>query len=147
MDWDDAEAAIRAHIEAGWADGSYAAIPLVFENETAPDSGVYMAVNIEGVYADKTIYGSAGKRSSIEGGIVFFHAFVPIGSGKGQAMGAVVALTQMLELQTIGTGINLEGGNPPSPIDHGDSLEPNPQPGGMYYRCSGSVPFIVIGTR
>ena len=147
MDWDDAEAAIRAHIETQWALGSYTAIPLVFENEDAPQSGSYMAVNIEGTFADKSIYGSSGKRASVEGGIVFFHAFVPPGTGKGQATGPVVALTQILELQTIGTGINLEGGNPPSPIDHGDSLEPNQQPGGMYYRCSGSVPFIVIGNR
>lgn len=147
MNWDAAEASIRAFIETAWAAGSYPSIPLVFENEGAATSDTYMAVNIEGIYADKSIYGSAGKRSSVEGGIVFFHCFVPTGWGKAAATGPVRALTQILELSTIDTGINFEGGNPPSPVGD-DPMLPSPdQPGGNYYRCSGSVPFIVIGTR
>lgn len=147
MNWDDAEAALRSHIEAAWAAGSYASIPLVFENEPVDYGANYMAVTIEGTFAEKTIYGSAGKRSSIEGGIVFFHCFVPTGSGKAAATAPVRALTQMLELQSISSVIDMDGGNPPSPADHGDPLTPADQPGGNYYRCSGSVPFIVIGAR
>lgn len=147
MNWDAAEAAIRSHIEAAWAAGDYASIPLVFENEGAADSPSYMAVTIEGVYAEKTVYGSPGKRVSIEGGLVFFHCFIPAGWGKAAATAPVVALTQMLELQSIGSDIDMDGGNPPSPADQGDLLTPNDQPGGQYYRVTGSVPFIVRGTR
>lgn len=150
MDWDDAEALIRAHIEAGWAAGAYAAIPLLFENETAvagADYSTFLAVSIEGVYAEKTGYGSTGKRVSVEGGIVFFHCFVPKGRGKALATGPIVLMTQLLELQTVGTGINLEGGAPPSPAAPGDDLVPSGQPRGNYYRCSGSVPFMIIGSR
>lgn len=147
MNWDAAETAIRSHIETQWAAGSYSSIPLVFENERADYSGKYIAVMVEANFADKGIYGSAGKRLSIEGGLVFFHCFVESGSGKAAAVAPVRALTQMLELQTISGVIDMEGGNPPSPADHGDPLTPNDQPKGMYYRCSGSVPFIVRGTR
>lgn len=147
MLWTDAEAAIRAAIETGWAAGAYAAMPLVFENETPPAAASYMAVSVEGVYADKTIYGSAGKRLAIEAGIVFFHAFVPVGGGKAAATGPVAAMTALLELQSIAGAIQLEGDNPPSPAAPGDSAVPGEQPGGNWYRCSGSVPFIVIGAR
>lgn len=146
MDWHDAEAAIRAHVEAQWALSDHAAMPLVWENEQAAYATNYLAVLIEGTYADKTIYGSAGKRVSVEGGIVYFHAFVPIGTTKAAATAPVVAMTTILELQTIASAIRLEGGNPPSPVAEGPEV-PNEQPAGTYYRCSGSVPFIVIGAR
>lgn len=148
MLWDEAEAAIVAHIETQWLAGPYAAVPLIFEN-TLPDAvaDTFMAVTIEGVYADKTIYGGTGKRSSEEGGIVFFHAFVPSGTGKATATAMAVAMTGMLELQTIPTGIYLAGGDPPSPADPGDITIPGAQPGGAFYRVSGSVPFVLIGSR
>lgn len=147
MNWDAAEAAIKLHIEAAWAMGSYASIPLVFENEQAADSQSYMAIVIDGSYADKGRYGSVGKRYSIEGGIVFFHCFVPSGWGKAAASAPVRALTQMIELQSISSVIDMDGGTPPSPTDYGDLLTPAAQPGGNYYRCSGSVPFVIRGTR
>lgn len=148
MLWDEAEAAIQAHIEAQWLAGAYASVPLVWEN-TLPDGvpGTFMAVTIEGVYADKGIYGGAGKRSSEEGGVVFFHAFVPSGTGKATASAMVVAMNTMLELQYVATGIYLEGGSPPSPADPGDINIPGAQPGGAFYRVSGSVPFILVGSR
>ncbi len=147
MLWHDAEDAIRAHIEAAWPATDYAAMPLVFENETPPDSGAYLAINVEGTYADKSIYGSAGKRLSIEAGLVFIHAFVAQGEGKRAATGPVVAMTSILELQVISTGIQMDGGNPPTPVADADELAPNPQPGGQFYRCSGSVPFLILGAR
>ncbi len=149
MLWTAAETAIRAHIEAAWALGSYAAMPLVFENETAVPDGAesYMLVTVEGTFADKSIYGGAGKRSSVEGGIVFFHAFTPLGRGKAVAAAPVDAMTAILELQVIATSIRMDGGNPPTPVSHGDASVPNDQPGGNFFRCSGSVPFIIIGTR
>ena len=151
MDWLTAETVIRAHIETQWASGAYAAIPLEFDNENGVYAERYVAVSIEGVYAEKTLYGSAGKRSSVEAGVIFFHAFTPTGSGKTEATGAVQAMTTMLELQTLGSGaIKLEGGAPPSPIEYGSEFDrglPRAQPGGNYYRCSGSVPFVVIDSR
>lgn len=147
MNWDDAEAAIRSHIEAQWALGSYTSIPLAWENEDAALSPSYMAVLIEGIDADKTIYGGVGKRASVEMGMVFIHCFVPTGWGKAAASAPVRALTQMLELQTIASYIDMEGGLPPTPTDAGDLITPNAQPGGQYYRCSGAVPFIIRGTR
>lgn len=147
MLWDAAEAAIQSHIRTQWALGSLAAIPLVFEAERPGQPDRFMQISIEGTYADKTIYGSTGKRSSVEGGIVYFHAFVPVTGGKAAAVTAVVTMTGILELQAISGGIYLDGGNPPSPVGHGDDLVPNAQPSGNYYRCSGSVPFILVGAR
>lgn len=147
MDWDDAEAAIRSHIETAWSAGGWAYIPLVFENENVPYDERYMLVHVDGVFAEKGLYGSVGKRFSVEGGIVFFHCFVPFGSGKAAASAPVRGLTRMLELQVIASAIDMDGGNPPSPADHGDPMTPQDQPGGAYYRCSGSVPFIVRGSR
>lgn len=147
MLWSAAEAAIRAHVETQWAQSAYAdTMPLVWENESEPASARYMALTIDGVYADKGIYGSSGKRLSVEGGIVFFHAFVPTGTGKAAASGPIDAMTAILELQTISGAIDLEGGNPPSPVSD-DPLRQTAQPGGNYYRCSGSVAFIIRGAR
>lgn len=146
MDWHDAEDAIRAHVEEQWALSDFAHIPLVWESEFPGYQSNYMAVVIEGTYADKTIYGSSGKRVGVEGGIVYFHCFVDPGLRKSAATGPIVAMTQILELQTIASAIRLEGGNPPSPVAEGPAV-PDQQPGGAYYRCSGSVPFIVIGNR
>lgn len=147
MNWDDAEAAIRSHIEAHWASSSFTSIPLAWENEDAAFSQSYMAVQIEGIDAEKWLYGSSGKRTAIESGMVFLHCFVPTGWGKAAASAPVRALTQILELQTISQYIDMEGGMPPSPTDQGDLMTPNNQPGGQYYRCSGAVPFIVRSTR
>lgn len=147
MNWDEAEAAIRSHIETAWASGDYADIPLVFENENADPATNYMVVHVDGVFAEKGLYGGAGMRMSVEGGIVFFHCFVRRGDGKAAATAPVRALTQMLELQVISSVIDMEGGNPPSPADLGGPLTPPGQPAGNYYRCSGSVPFIVRGSR
>jgi len=145
MTWDEVELALRTHIETQWALGAYASVELVWENEQEPDLPNYMAVYIEGVYAEKTIYGSVGKRSAVDAGIVFFHSFIPSNQGKSETVKAVVLMSQILELKVISSYIDLEGANPPSPAIYGtdDRLLPNPQPGGNYYRCSGSVPFIV----
>ncbi len=148
MLWHEAEAALRAHIEARWAAGVHARVPLFFENdpsEANPETFVY--ISIEGVFADKGIFGSVGKRISQEGGIVFIHAFVPGSTGKGEATAMVVELTTALELQVLDGGIYLEGGEPPSPADLGGLNVPAGQPGGAYFRVSGSVPFVLIGSR
>lgn len=147
MLWSEAEAAIRAHIEAQWALSAHSTVTLQFENDPQTRADTYVHISVQGFYADKTIYGSAGKRLSIEGGIVFIHAFTPRAVGKALALQLVETMTAALELQSIATGINMDGGNPPSPVDQGDSLVPQTQPGGNYYRCSGSVPFVVIGSR
>lgn len=152
MTWDEAEAAIRAEIEAQWALTVYVAMPLAWENEVTPVSDQYMAVDIEGVASQKSIFGSVGKRFSVQDGVVFFHAFVPIGKGKAFALGAVQAMTSILELRALGAGseIRLEGGATPSPAEARSNrdweLANRGQPGGMYYRCSGSVAFILTGT-
>lgn len=147
MLWADAEAAIEAHIREQWALTAYAAVPLAFEAIVPDPTERFVAISIEGTYADKSIYGSAGKRISIEGGIVFIHAFIPSNTGKREALQLVDAMTGILELQQLTGGIALEGGNPPSPVDQADPMVPGQQPGGAFYRCSGSVPFIVIGAR
>lgn len=149
MAWTTAEAAIRAYIEAQWALGAYPAVPLQFENDTQTRATTFVHLMIEGLFAEKGIYGGSGKRGSVEHGIIFIHAFVPKGDGKATATNLVDAMTTILELKTLAAGINAGGGDPPSPIDSGDGPGglPYPQPGGNYYRCSGSVPFIVIGTR
>src|SRR5262245_27291179 len=125
MLWDEAEATIRAYIEAQWAAGAYASIPLVFENELADDSSAYMLVNIEGVDPPpvKTIYGSTGKRASVEEGLVHVHSFGPAHGGKTAVLAPVVALIGLLELRTLADGLNIEGANSPSPIA-GDPLLP-----------------------
>lgn len=145
MDWDAAEAVIEAYIKTAWAGGAYASIPLVFENGQAADSPSYMVVILEGYDADKSIYGSTGKRYSVESGLVMFHCYVPNGWGKAAASGPVRALTQMIQLRTISAVIDMDGGLPPSPTDYGDFLTPAGQPSGNYYRVSGRVPFIVRG--
>jgi len=148
MLWSAAEAAIEAHIRTQWAASAYASVPLIFENETPPDTyDRFVYVTVEGVYAEKTIYGGTGKRSAQEAGLVFFHAFVPLGSGKAGATGMVDAMTSALELQTISSEIKMDGGNPPSPAEPGDVNVPGEQPRGSYYRVSGSVPFVVLSTR
>lgn len=150
MLWNDAETAIRSQIETQWALSAYASMSLSWDNEVEPYAERYMAIMIEGIYAEKTIYGSVGKRSSVEAGIVFFHAFTPTGSGKSEAAGAVQTMTGILELRVLSNDVRLEGGNPPSPVEHGSEIDralPGTQPHGNYYRCSGSVPFIVIDTR
>src|SRR5260370_42265506 len=103
MLWDEAEATIRSDIETQWALGTYAAIPLVFENETAapPEAPSFMLVNIEGVYAEKSIYGGAGQRVSLEAGLVFFHCFSPAGGGKQAALSPARGVASPLELRTI----------------------------------------------
>jgi uncharacterized membrane protein len=146
--WTEAEAALRAFITDEWAGtGRADAMPLAFENETAEYNGSFLAINIDGIWAEKTIFGSSGKRSSVQAGIVFLHAFVPTGSGKASALDAIQAMTVLLELQTIADRIYLEGGAPPSPVAYGDTDREitSSQPGGNFYRCSGSVPFIVVG--
>lgn len=145
MNWDAAEAAIRTHIETTWAAGSFAAIPLVWENEQAANSPSYMVVTIEGVDSDKGIYGSVGRRYSIEFGLVIFHCFVPSGWGKAAASAPVRALTQMIQLQCISSAIDMGLGWPPSPTDYGDLLTTDGQPGGNYYRVSGRVRFAIRG--
>lgn len=150
MLWDAAETALRSHIETQWALGAYATTQLIWENETYQPDGLetaFVYVSIEGIYADKGIFGSVGKRSSVEGGIVYFSAFVPQGTGRATATGLVKTMTAALELQNVSTSIYLEGGNPPSPADAADVNIPGMQPGGVYYRVSGSVPFIVTGAR
>lgn len=152
MTWAEAEAAIRAEIETRWPQTAYAAMPLVWENEVAESAEQYMAVDIEGVASEKSLFGSPGKRFSVQDGIVFFHAFVPIGKGKSGALGAVQAMTSILELRALGAGseIRLEGGATPSPAEARGNrdweLANRGQPAGMYYRCSGSVGFILTGT-
>lgn len=151
MNWYEAEAAIKSYIEETWAGSSYASMPLVWENDPEEFSTSYMVVDIEGTYSDKTIYGSVGKRSSIEAGIIFLHVFVPTGEGKEAATKPIVYLSSVLELRTIASYIDLDGANPPTPIHFGiDELDreiPLKQPGGNYYRCSGSVPFIIRSVR
>lgn len=147
MTWTDAVAALRAFIEAQWATlPSAASMPLAFENEAGDYNGAFLAVSIEGVMSEKAIYGSVGKRNSIVYGVVFFNAFVPTGSGVAAAFTAIDGLTQLIELRVLATGILLEGGAPPSPVAYGDIDRDiaSRQPGGQFYRCSGSVPFQVV---
>ena len=145
MTWDQVESALRSYIETQWAISSYSTIELVWENEPEPDFPRYMSVYIEGTYSEKSGYGGVGKHNSIEAGIIFFHSFTPSGEGKEEAVKLVVTMAGILQLKTIESVIDLEGSNPPSPAIYGtdDRLLPNPHPGGNYYRCSGSVPFIV----
>ena len=146
MDWQDVEAAIRAYLEVEWPLTAFTNFPLVWENEVPSANTYYMAVNIEGFHGDKSLIGSVGKRISIELGLVFFHSFIPFGIGKQEAISPVVKMTQLLQLSTLNQAIKFEGGNPPSTGNHGDTSIPSAQPGGAYFRCSGSVPFRVIGT-
>ena len=146
MYFDEAEAAIRAHIEERWAASAYAAMPLVFEAETPPASDYYIAVMIDGIRGEGSLYGTAGKRFTIEDGIVFYHAFVPQGLGKAAASVPVRLMGTILELQVIDTGINMDKANPPSPVGYGNDLVDSAQPAGSFYRVTGSVPFVVIST-
>jgi hypothetical protein len=149
MDWTSAETALKVHIETEWAAGPYASVPLIWENTLDDPADTMMALAIEGIYGEKTIFGSPGRRTSIDAGIVFFHAFVPLGSGKFNCVSMVEAMTAMLELRSVAPGINMDGGNPPTPVEFRmtDRGVPTQQPNGNYFRCSGSVPFIVIGVR
>jgi hypothetical protein len=149
MTWTDAVAALRDFITAQWAGSGLADdMPLAWENESGDYASTFLAVSIEGVSVEKTVYGSVGMRSSVQIGIVFLNAFVPTGSGTAAAFTAIELLTTLLELQTLGGAIKLEGGAPPSPVAYGqtDRDISGPQPGGQFYRCSGSVPFILIST-
>ncbi len=146
MTWLEAEDAIRSYLETQWAGSAYYAdFPLIFENEVPPTTNKYVALLIEGTYGQKGPYGSVGKRLSIEAGNVYYHVFVPTGETKREALAVCVALGGYLQLQRIGNGVTMDGANPPSPIEYGDDMVTDSQPGGQFYRCSGSVPFIVIG--
>lgn len=151
MRWPDAEAFLVDYITTQWALTAYATtMPLVFENDAQADySHNYMVISIEGVLSEKSIFGGPGKRTSVEVGIVFYHAFQEEGTGKTAVLGAVDAMTQILELKTLNGQIKLEGANPPSPAERTvfDRELPRAQPAGNYYRCSGSTPFIVIDNR
>jgi hypothetical protein len=152
MRWPAAEAFLTSYIQTQWALTVYAAtMPLVFENDNqAIYSHTYMAVSIEGILSEKTIFGGPGARSSVEVGMVFYHAFQEAGTGKTAVVGAVDAMTEILELKTLNSQIKLEGANPPSPVATFSSYDreiPRAQPGGNYYRCSGSTPFIVLDNR
>ena len=150
MDWSSAEAALRTHIEAGWAASAYADVPLVWENTLDDPTPTFVAIDIEGTYAEKSVFGGPGLRTSIEAGVVFFHAFTPLGSGKTTCIALVQTMTSLLELRSVAPGVNMDGGNPPSPVEGRSMYDrdiPRQQPSGNYYRCSGSVPFIVIGVR
>jgi hypothetical protein len=149
MDWLSAELALREHVETEWAAGPYAAVPLIWANTLDDPSDTMVALAIEGIYGEKTLYGSPGKRTSIEAGIIFFHAFVPIGTNTTDCIGMIETMTALLELRSVAPGVNLDGGNPPSPVEFrmSDRGVPSSQPNGNYYRCSGSVPFIVIDVR
>lgn len=152
MNWYDVETHIRNYIETQWALGSYSAWPLVFENENQESPYDYfVAVDIEGTYSEKGIYGGTNKRFSIEAGIVFIHVFGQTSAGKQQTLLPLVALLNLLELRTIQSVIDMDGANPPTPVHYGTNeidhlISPN-QPEGDYYRVSGSVPFIVRGAR
>lgn len=154
MYWDEVEDDLKAYVAAQWALSAYVStFPLVYENETQMAShSDFILIHIEGTFVEKTIYGSVGKRSSIEGGIVFFHCFGETGKGKKRILQPIIAMTQILELRQISSFIDLEGANPPTPVyssqDELDRLLPSvAQPEGNYYRCSGSVPFIVRSSR
>ena len=149
MKWSSAEDALRSHVETGWAASAYSTVPLVWENTLDDPVELFVFIAIEGTYAEKSMFGGPGKRSSLEAGIIFFHAFTPIGSGKVTAVALIETMTEMVELQSIAPGVNTDGGNPPSPVEFGalDREIPRLQPHGNYFRCSGSVPFIVIDTR
>ncbi len=147
MFWDEAETAIRAYIELQWALTSFAAIPLSFENEFNPNSDRYMLVNIEGSFSDKSIFGPEGSRISQEYGMVYYHSFGKEGVGKLATLSPCVAMANLLELRVLQETIYLDGANPPSPAQTADLLVPDGQPSGQYYRCSGSVPFLLLGAR
>lgn len=151
MRWPEAEQTIADYITAQWALGAYSSMPLVFEHiEQLVSTDTYMYVAIEGVLSEKTIFGGPGARSSLEMGIVYYHAF-QTAPGKITALGAVDTMTEILELRTLSGQIKFDGANPPSPATRFDAtdreLPAGQQPGGNYYRVSGSVPFIVIDAR
>ncbi len=151
MNFLEAETAIRSYIETQWAMSDFSDIPLVFENEPEPESNIYMGIYIEGTFSEKGYYGSEGKKSSVEAGIVFIHGFTPTGEGKSRNSDMVITLSQILELKTISNVIDMDGANPPSPVyskrEELDRLLPPQQPKGNYYLVSGSVPFIIRGNR
>ncbi len=148
MLWSEAEAAIRSFVETAWAMTAFSSIPLVWENEISPPQSTFIVLDIAGVFAEGSIFGTTGKRLSIQRGLVFFHAFVPTGTGKLAALQQVVTMAGLLQLQTIGPGvINFNVANKISPVESGESADASitaAQPAGVYYRCSGSVPFILI---
>jgi hypothetical protein len=150
MDWATAEATLKSFVDAQWAASTYASVPLIWENGLDDPAATFISATIEGTYTETTIFGGPGKRCVIQAGLVFFHAFTPLGSGKTLAVAMVTTLTHAIEIQAIAAGLNTDGGNPPSPIETRgfyDRGMPVQQPGGDYYRCSGSVPFVVIDTR
>ena len=142
MTWDEAEAAIKTYVEVQWAISAYASVRLFWENlDWVEGEDRFLYLTIEGLFAEKTIFGSTTKRMSVEHGIVFVHCFVEKGVGKQSALKMLVAMNQILEIKSISSVIDLEGAAPPSPVED-DSLIAG-RPGGNYFRCSSSVPFIV----
>lgn len=150
MLWPAVETALKSHIETQWAVGSYPTVKLLWEGGPSVElenEEPFVFITIDGTYSDKGIYGGTGKRSSVEGGIVLFSAFVTNGAGRALATALAQEMTSAIELQRISTSIYADGGNPPSPADSTDINIPGGQPGGSYYRVAGSVPFIVTGAR
>jgi hypothetical protein len=150
MFFDEAETAIRTYVEEQWALSAFASIRLVFENETVPDEDTYMVINIEGTFPEAGPYGTKTDTENthlyVPHGLVFYHCFAPTGRGKLAAASPVRALQNILELQTVADVIKILGANPPSAAEQSDNLLPDKQPGGNYYRVTGSVPFFLIGS-
>lgn len=147
MLWDAAEVAIKNYITTAWASSAYASTPLVWENDTLPDERLgYVIVTIEGIPSagEGSMFG--GTHLAVDAGIVFYHSFGPSGGGKAAVLSPAVTMGTLLQYQIISTDIKFDKANPPSPADTDDNLVPNGQPGGNYYRVSGSCPFIVVGT-
>lgn len=151
MKWADADTAIRSAIETGWAASVYAAIPLVWENEVAVKANTFVSIEIVGAWSEKTGYGSTGKRSSQEGGVIVIYAFAPLHRGKTQVLAMVATLVELLELTRIGSGgqIAIEGAMPPMPVEtiQADQSVPRQSPGGMYFRYGVAIPFQVFDAR
>jgi hypothetical protein len=142
MNWAEAEANIKTYVEAQWAISSFSSVKLFWENlDWIIGKDRFLYISIEAVFSEKTIFGSISKRMSVEHGIVFIHSFTEKGVGKQPALQMLVTMNQILEIKTISSVIDLEGSAPPSPVED-DSLVAG-KPGGNYFRCSSSVPFIV----
>ena len=150
MNWAEAEEYITDYIRTQWISCPYgSAVQLIFEGEPTVPVVPFIVVNITGVSSDKSIWGSAGKRFSLEHGIVFYHAFVESNSGKRFPLDLICKMGDILQMQVLNSSINMQGSFPPYPVTNSgpqDHRVENMKIDGMLLKCSGSVPFTLLGT-
>jgi hypothetical protein len=136
MEWDEVFEAVRSLLLDEWSE-----TVIAFQNEEfqAPQDGSpWIYCEVLPVDADTTIFGSTGLRIQSDLGLIACHVFAPTGTGAGAVFGLAARVGKLLQLRTIGPGVETAGrslGGAASADDEGN-----------WFRVSSSVPIAIHTT-